>query len=138
MGSCKNCGACGCGAGTAQRLTKERLASEGPWRVVRANPSPTTGEWMIAGARPGFIAEVRDCGSGDVQSNAQLLGAAWSLLQSLKWAVGMAEEAILARQASDDPEDTDEATLAMHREELAKAHAVIAQATGGHNGVQAV
>ena len=21
----------------------------GPWRVCRANPSPTTGEWLIAG-----------------------------------------------------------------------------------------
>ena len=30
-----------------------------PWRVVRANPSPTTGEWMIAGAIPGYLADFR-------------------------------------------------------------------------------
>lgn len=38
----------------------------GPWRYVRANPSPTTGEHLIAGAKPGYLAEVRDCGSGSV------------------------------------------------------------------------
>lgn len=41
-----------------------------PWRVVRANPSPTSGEWLIAGAKPGYIAELRDCGSGDIAANA--------------------------------------------------------------------
>lgn len=43
----------------------------GPWRYVRANPSPTTGEHLIAGATPGYLAEVRDCGSGDVAANAR-------------------------------------------------------------------
>lgn len=52
----------------------------GPWRVERQNPSPTTGEWMIAGSRPGYLAEVRDCGSGDVQANAQLIAASPELL----------------------------------------------------------
>lgn len=54
-----------------------------PWRVVRANPSPTSGEWMIAGAVPGFLAEVRDCGSGDVAANARLIAAAPDLLNAL-------------------------------------------------------
>jgi len=52
----------------------------GPWRVVRQNPSPTTGEWMISGARPGYLAEVRDCGSGDVRANAELIASAPDLL----------------------------------------------------------
>ena len=56
----------------------------GPWRVERQNPSPTTGEWMIAGARPGYLAEVRDCGSGDVQANARLIAAAPDLLRATK------------------------------------------------------
>lgn len=55
----------------------------GPWLVERQNPSPTTGEWMIAGARPGYLAEVRDCGSGDVIANANLIAAAPDLLEAL-------------------------------------------------------
>lgn len=57
--------------------------TKGPWRVVRANPSPTSGEWMIAGATPGYFAEVRDCGSGDIQANARLIAAAPELLELL-------------------------------------------------------
>ena len=52
----------------------------GPWRTARQNPSPTTGEWMIAGGLPGYLAEVRDCGSGDVAANARLIAAAPELL----------------------------------------------------------
>jgi hypothetical protein len=43
----------------------------GPWRYVKANPSPTTGGHMISGAKPGYLAEVRDCGSGNVEANAR-------------------------------------------------------------------
>ena len=56
----------------------------GPWRVERQNPSPTTGEWMIAGTKPGYLAEVRDCGSRDVQANARLIAAAPDLLAALQ------------------------------------------------------
>jgi hypothetical protein len=56
----------------------------GPWRVERQNPSPTTGEWMIAGAKPGYLAEVRDCGSGDVKANAKLIAAAPDLLAAIE------------------------------------------------------
>lgn len=55
-----------------------------PWRVERQNPSPTTGEWMIAGSKPGYLAEVRDCGSGDVKANAQLIASAPDLLEALQ------------------------------------------------------
>ena len=55
----------------------------GPWRVDRRNPSPTTGEWMIAGSKPGYLADVRDCGSGDVTANARLIAAAPDLLACL-------------------------------------------------------
>lgn len=53
----------------------------GPWRYVRENGSPTTGQHMIAGAKPGYLAEVRDCGSGDVKANARLIAAAPELLE---------------------------------------------------------
>jgi hypothetical protein len=56
----------------------------GPWRVARQNPSPTTGEWMIAGGKPGYLAEIRDCGSGDVTANARLVAAAPELLAALQ------------------------------------------------------
>jgi hypothetical protein len=56
----------------------------GPWRYERQNPSPTTGEHMIAGGKPGYLAEVRDCGSGDVAANALLIAAAPELLEALK------------------------------------------------------
>ena len=64
----------------------------GPWRVERQNPSPTTGEWMIAGGRPGYLAEIRDCGSGDVRANARLVAAAPDLLQALQRAISHAPD----------------------------------------------
>lgn len=48
----------------------------GPWRYSKENGSPTTGQHMIAGAKPGYLAEVRDCGSGCVEANARLIAAA--------------------------------------------------------------
>ena len=56
----------------------------GPWRYDRTNGSPTTGEHMIAGAKPGYLAEVRDCGSGDVRANAHLIAAAPDLYAALE------------------------------------------------------
>lgn len=56
----------------------------GPWRVERQNGGPTTGEWMIAGAKPGYLAEVRDCGSGCAKANARLIAAAPELLDALE------------------------------------------------------
>ena len=52
--------------------------------MVRQNPSPTTGEWMIAGSKPGYLAEVRDCGNGDIAKNARLIAAAPDLLRAAK------------------------------------------------------
>ena len=56
----------------------------GPWRYARGNGSPTTGEHMIAGATPGYLAEVRDVGSGSVVANARLIAAAPDLLAALE------------------------------------------------------
>lgn len=39
---------------------------------------------MIAGAKPGYLAEVRDCGSGDVAANAKLIAAAPDLLAAIE------------------------------------------------------
>ena len=63
----------------------------GPWNYVLTNGSPTTGIHMISGATPGFLAEVRDCGSGDVHKNISLIVAAPELLDALKSAVELLE-----------------------------------------------
>lgn len=57
--------------------------TKGPWRVERQNPSPTTGEWMIAGSTPGYIAEVRDCGGGRAEANAAAISAVPELIEAL-------------------------------------------------------
>lgn len=89
----------------------------GPWRYVHANPSPTTGEHMIAGAKPGFLAEVRDCGSGDVGANARLIATSPRLLAAL--------EALVKTLAFHDDEG-----LIVHAVEMVEARAAIAQARG--------
>jgi hypothetical protein len=42
---------------------------------------------MIAGAKPGYLAEVRDCGSGDVRANAHLIAAAPDMAEALEKAL---------------------------------------------------
>jgi hypothetical protein len=54
-----------------------------PWIYVRENGSPTTGQHMIAGAKPGYLAEIRDCGSGDVQANAEFIVRACNVHDAL-------------------------------------------------------
>jgi hypothetical protein len=93
--------------------------TKGPWRVQRQNPSPTTGEWMISGAKPGYLAEVRDCGSGDVQANARLIAAAPDLLEALQNLFDADMEHVLMGDGKDD-----------QIEAIAKARAAIAKATG--------
>lgn len=67
-------------------MTDQPKWTPGPWRYDRTNGSPTTGEHMIAGAKPGYLAEVRDCGSGDVRANTHLIAAAPDLYAALKMA----------------------------------------------------
>ena len=89
----------------------------GPWRYDRSNGSPTTGQHMIAGAKPGYLAEVRDCGSGDVQANARLIAAAPDLLDAL--------QAIVKSLSDQDDEG-----LIEHAQQMIDARAAIAKATG--------
>lgn len=56
----------------------------GPWRYVRTNGSPTTGQYMIAGAKPGYLAEIRDFGSGETEANAKLIAAAPLLYEAIQ------------------------------------------------------
>lgn len=56
----------------------------GPWTYHRTNGSPTTGKHMISGSKPGYLAEVRDCGSGDVAANARLIAEAPAMLEIIK------------------------------------------------------
>ena len=67
-------------------MTDQPKWTPGPWRYDRTNGSPTTGEHMIAGAKPGYLAEVRDCGSGDVRANAHLIAAAPDMYAALEMA----------------------------------------------------
>ena len=70
-------------------MTDQPKWTLGPWRYDRTNGSPTTGEHMIAGAKPGYLAEVRDCGSGDVRANAHLIAAAPDLYAALDGLLGL-------------------------------------------------
>ncbi len=74
-------------------MTDQPKWTPGPWRYDRTNGSPTTGEHMIAGANPGYLAEVRDCGSGDVRANAHLIAAAPDLYAALEACVVSLERA---------------------------------------------
>ena len=93
----------------------------GPWRVERQNPSPTTGEWMIAGTKPGYLAEVRDCGSMDVQANARLIAAAPDLLAAL--------QALVAELDGPGKPDSSDSYAPEHFVTAAKA--AIAKSTNG-------
>lgn len=90
----------------------------GPWRIDHCNPGPTTGEWMIAGGKPGYLAEVRDCGSGDVCANARLIAAAPELLAALRL--------MLAQFADHEQYDED----GYDTEAINATRAAIAKATG--------
>ena len=70
---------------------KTQQHTPGPWQYMRENGSPTTGQHMIRGAIPGYLAEVRDCGSGDVAANARLISAAPDLLAALTDAADLIE-----------------------------------------------
>lgn len=102
----------------------EFKGTPGTWRVARQNGSPTTGEWMIAGEKPGYLAEVRDCGGGFAAANARLLASSPVLLEALQAAVASFDEWA---------EDADPPSLADAKERLAwvdQARAAISLALG--------
>lgn len=96
----------------------------GPWRYVRENGSPTTGPHMISGAIPGYLAEVRDCGSGDVAANARLIAAAPELLEALRLVVDTVENG-----------GWPGATIVVAKGAIEKATNSPLQANAGSNGV---
>lgn len=71
----------------------------GPWRYDLTNGNPTHGIHMIAGSKPGYVAEVRDCGSGDVKANARLIAAAPELLALAQEVVAKSHDTKLIHQA---------------------------------------
>jgi hypothetical protein len=94
-----------------------------PWRYSRANPSPTTGEHLISGGKPGYLAEMRDCGSGDPAANArrivQCVNSHDALVAALRDLAGWMD------MAEDMPADK----AAMYAADLARARAALAAAT---------
>lgn len=76
----------------------EHKHTPGPWKVCRANPSPTTGEWMIAGAEPGYLAEVRDLGRGQCEANARLIAVAPDLYKRLLESTDMLERILADKE----------------------------------------
>ena len=72
----------------------------GPWRYVRENGSPTTGQHMIAGIVPGYLAEVRDCGRGEVEANARLIAAAPDLLNALVAIMDMRDKCFIPNEGN--------------------------------------
>lgn len=104
--------------------------TSGPWEIV---PQPTYE--LIYGPNSVLVGSAyggtRTWGISlkERRANARLIAAAPEMLEALRWAVGMAEEAIIVRETGDDPEDTPE-IIAMHRQELARAQAVLAKAEG--------
>lgn len=93
--------------------------------MERQNPSPTTGEWMIAGSKPGYLAEVRDCGSGDIAKNARLIAAAPELLHALLDALPYIEDVL------EDPAQLAAFKPGVVQKHAQKARAAIAKATEG-------
>lgn len=59
-------------------MQTEAKFTPGPWRYA-----PTNSGHMIAGAKPGYLAEVRDCGSGKLEANVALILASPDLLAAL-------------------------------------------------------
>lgn len=53
----------------------------GPWQYVKSNPTPTTGEHLIKGQTPGYLAEIRELSKGHAIANANLIAAAPELLE---------------------------------------------------------
>lgn len=82
-----------------------------PWRIEGTNNG-----LFIAGAKPGYLAEVRDCGSGDVADNARLIAAAPDLLSALQGVQAAWDENRL-----------------LTSDEAAAVRAAIAKATGGQS-----
>lgn len=99
----------------------------GPWQYVRENGSPTTGPHMIKGAIPGYLAEVRDCGSGDVEANARLIAAAPDLLEALKGVLAIVSDSqgVAGYHLNGNTAEWDEF------DEVDAAIDAIAKATGG-------
>jgi hypothetical protein len=99
----------------------------GPWVT-----DPEVEHEAVLGADGKMVADCAIFGPGLSQkrniANARLIAAAPELLEALRWAVNMAEEAVCCRRDSDDPED--HKILDHHEAELVKAKTILARATG--------
>jgi hypothetical protein len=102
--------------------------SKGPW-MVEVKPTQTGQSLRVICQNHSVVALVKDSG-GRKLANAYALAATLDLLASLEAVISLAEEAVMARINSDDPEDNDSDLIALYLQEISDAHAAIAKAKG--------
>jgi hypothetical protein len=100
----------------------------GPWSLETLTTKAGRDKRGLSGSDGKRICDITVY-DDQADANARLIAQAPALLAALRWAVGMAEEAIMLRESGDDPEDTPK-VIAMHREQLETAVALIKAAEG--------
>lgn len=95
----------------------------GPWKATHNDDVP--GFWSVSS--PSGDVLYLSLQEEAVAANARLIAAAPDLLDALRWAANMAEEAVALRRDSDDPGDHE--MLDHHEAALVTARAAIAKAT---------
>lgn len=100
--------------------------------MTKWNVSPTDWEDCHAGIYEeqanSYVAVV--IGGPDSEEHTNLIAAAPELLTSLEAIISLAQEALAARIASDDPEDNDGDLIALYQLQISDAYAAITNAKG--------
>lgn len=91
-------------------------------QYLSAERKATTGNCIIYGQGGEYIATVP-------AEFASVIVEAPAMVEALRWALSMAEEAILVRENGDDPEDTPD-ICEMHRAELERHRAILSRIEG--------
>ncbi len=91
--------------------------------------SPESGCWKLLPFHGDEPLDCTECDAEWFQPESPFPVPLAGLGAALRWAIGMAEKAIAVREEGDDPEDSPD-VIAMHRDELAKARALLVQVEG--------
>ena len=101
--------------------------SQGPW-ALQVAPGDSAGAVKVVSATGGVVALMKAAGGRKVE-NARAVVEVPAMVEALRWALSMAEEAILVRENGDDPEDTPD-ICEMHRAELERHRAILSRIEG--------